>query len=76
MNLQISIVILFFALIGCGVKGDPVPPETGAYIGRGQPTFKGAAEDVRLQQQKIPELDRSEADDREREELEKRRLSQ
>ena len=33
----ISVIAAFIA--GCGVKGDPVPPETPAEIGSGRPTF-------------------------------------
>lgn len=58
---------LFFSL-GCGVKGDPIPPEQDAYIGRGRPTFKGAAEKIKLSPSAPTELDRSEADDRDEEE--------
>jgi hypothetical protein len=31
---------------GCGVRGDPVPPKIPAELGRGQPTYKGATEDL------------------------------
>jgi hypothetical protein len=66
-----SISILF--LVACGVKGDPVPPERAAYIGRGRPTFKGATKGIKVQQQLPPDLDRSEADEKEQEELRKQR---
>ena len=66
-----SIAVLF--LVACGVKGDPVPPERAAYIGRGRPTFKGATEGIKVQQQLPPDLDRSEADEKEQEELRKKR---
>ncbi|MDZ4677252.1 MAG: lipoprotein [Oligoflexia bacterium] len=35
------ICVCVAALVGCGVKGDPVPPATPAEIGRGKPLFKG-----------------------------------
>lgn len=41
-------IIFFLAtlgtLMGCGVKGDPLPPEEPAYIGRGEPSFKKAVQ--------------------------------
>lgn len=40
-------VLLFFSVVGCGVKGDPLPPERPAEIGRGRPTFKRATEPLR-----------------------------
>jgi hypothetical protein len=40
--------ICFCAFLnGCGVKGDPVPPESAADIGRGKPLYK--SEDEPLQ---------------------------
>lgn len=36
-------------LAGCGVKGDPLPPEKPADIGRGRPTYKRATEDLKIQ---------------------------
>ena len=60
-------------LTACGVKGDPIPPERAAYIGRGRPTFKGGTEGIKVQQQLPPDLDRSEADEKEQEDLRKKR---
>ena len=37
--------VCFFLASACGVKGDPVPPGTPAELGRGQPTYKKAAEE-------------------------------
>ena len=33
---------------GCGVKGDPLPPLTPAELGRGQPTYRRATEEIDL----------------------------
>ena len=60
--------ITTLALVGCGVKGDPVPPNREAYIGRGRPTYKGATEKIKVQQQIPTELDRSEEDEKEKQE--------
>lgn len=43
----ISFVVLAFHA-GCGVKGDPLPPEKPPSIGRGQPNFKRATENLSL----------------------------
>ena len=43
MNKWIGLSLVLIA--GCGVKGDPVPPGTPAELGRGQPTYKRAAEE-------------------------------
>lgn len=34
---------------GCGVRGDPVAPKTPPNLGRGQPTYRGATEDLKFQ---------------------------
>lgn len=52
-----------FYMLGCGVKGDPVPPTKPPELGRGQPTYRKATEKIQLQ--KI-----SPADDQEKEEKE------
>ncbi len=52
---------LFTLLTGCGVKGDPVPPDKPADLGRGQPTYRKAVE-------KIPLQNYSPADDEEKKE--------
>jgi hypothetical protein len=36
-------------MLGCGVKGDPLPPEKPADIGRGRPTYKRASEEITIQ---------------------------
>jgi hypothetical protein len=46
-----SLVLLvgLFSVVGCGVKGDPLPPEKPAEIGRGRPTYKRASEEITIQ---------------------------
>lgn len=40
MTSKIGVLIGAFTLIsGCGVKGDPLPPEAPPRLGRGRPTF-------------------------------------
>ena len=43
-----GIVLLLGILIsgGCGIKGDPLPPEKPAVLGRGQPTFVDSKESL------------------------------
>jgi len=48
-TLQIFAVSLFvFCALGCGVRGDPLPPELPPEIGRGRPSYQRAGEDLRL----------------------------
>ena len=53
---------VFVLQLACGVKGDPLPPESPVEIGRGRPTYKKASEEVSL-----PELPVTEDDDEEEE---------
>lgn len=39
-------------LAACGVKGDPLPPEKSAEIGRGRPTYKRAVEEIKVEKSK------------------------
>ncbi|MCJ8277916.1 MAG: hypothetical protein MJK18_13830 [Bdellovibrionales bacterium] len=48
--MRILIVISYLALIGCGVKGNPLPPENLREIGIGKPQYKGV--DAELQKTK------------------------
>lgn len=63
-------LFLFFGVVACGVKGDPLPPEKPAEIGRGRPTFKRATEPLR--QPNLPSVyeDNEDASDEEREDEE------
>lgn len=42
----LGILILGFLMQGCGVRGRPQPPTTPPEIGRGQPTFRRATEQL------------------------------
>lgn len=45
-------LLIFSALTvasGCGVKGDPLPPERPADLGRGRPTYKRATEKIKIE---------------------------
>lgn len=45
----LSILILAPYLSGCGVKGDPLPPERPPELGRGRPTYRRATEKIKVQ---------------------------
>ena len=62
--------VVAVVLSGCGVKGDPLPPEKPAEIGRGRPTYKRATEDLKIRKtpaRKAPGKHPDEEDDDERE---------
>ncbi len=46
MRFLVIVLIALLGNIGCGVRGDPVPPKIPAELGRGQPTYKRATEDL------------------------------
>ena len=60
---MIYMKIVFFvsvlALGACGVKGDPLPPESPAEIGRGRPTYKKAAERFDIRTETIEDEDQN-----------------
>jgi hypothetical protein len=58
-NLVKSAVLLFaaLALLRCGVKGDPLPPEQPPEMGRGRPTFKRAFDEIRVESDPAPQPD-------------------
>lgn len=63
---EIVLAGLFLAVCaGCGVKGDPLPPEKPAELGRGRPTYKRATEGIQIQknQGRDPDPDNLEEDD-------------
>jgi hypothetical protein len=65
----ISAISLLFAS-SCGVKGDPLPPVTPAELGRGQPTYKKAFRDIRIESQKDAQDEESSEDERKKKKFE------
>ena len=65
MGIHKNLLIILFVLIqvACGVKGDPLPPERPAELGRGKPTYKRAAERVKLVPQSKEVLEEPEEED-------------
>lgn len=64
---KFNLVLLFgltTVLVGCGVKGDPLPPEKPTPLGRGRPTYKRATEEIKLQKHSNQtELDQESVDE-------------
>lgn len=48
------ISILMFGLCACGVKGKPMPPLTAPVLGRGEPNYSKATENVKIKKKSIP----------------------
>jgi hypothetical protein len=47
MRVKLSVLCaLGLFLLSCGIKGDPLPPLTPPELGRGQPSFKKASEEI------------------------------
>jgi hypothetical protein len=42
LKLFLSTASIILAMVGCGVKGPPRPPNTPPELGRGEPSFKRA----------------------------------
>jgi len=42
------LLLVGVCILGCGVKGDPLPPENPPVIGRGYPTFRKATERLQI----------------------------
>lgn len=59
IDLKFALLIFYgiFLNSGCGIKGDPLPPERPATLGRGQPTFIDAKES--LSYPELPPIKRS-----------------
>ena len=66
--LKIIIAVAIVAGLGCGVKGDPLPPEKPVELGRGRPTYKRATEGIKIEK-KVPVKKEEEDEDDEHEEL-------
>lgn len=61
--------LLFIFLLGmsaCGVKGDPLPPEKPAELGRGRPTYKRATEGIKVEHQRRTDDDEDDKEDEDR----------
>lgn len=58
-----SFIWAFVFLVGCGVKGDPVPPTRPADLGRGRPTYRRATKGISIQNHKKVEKYPNEEED-------------
>ena len=64
MDRMLLIAYFFFAL-GCGVRGNPLPPIDSAELGRGKPSYRGATEDIVFPQRpSIESADQSDMKDK------------
>lgn len=45
---NLILIAIYIVCVGCGVRGDPLPPETPAELGRGRPNYKRATEGIQL----------------------------
>lgn len=46
-----SLIAALLTLNGCGVRGDPLPPEKPPELGRGRPTYRRATEGIPIERQ-------------------------
>lgn len=64
------LAFLIFLVSGCGVKGDPIPPERPPTLGRGRPTYRRATEGLKVEKSQKPtkpsDEEESEDEDNER----------
>jgi len=56
-NFRISILVLMALTGACGVKGKPLPPNTPPVLGRGEPNFSKATENLKLKKKKNPKIE-------------------
>lgn len=61
--LFIMMGFFFTVITNCGVKGKPQPPLTAPVLGRGEPSYSKATENVKLKQQKPRPSDWNEEED-------------
>ncbi len=62
---SLSLAVVFS---GCGVKGDPLPPEKPTDLGRGRPTYRRASEEITIEKRRRPPpATKSEEEDEEKE---------
>jgi hypothetical protein len=61
---KVKILIVALWISGCGVKGDPLPPDRPPDLGRGRPTYKRAAESLKIEKSpRVKDEDEDEDED-------------
>lgn len=65
--IRIGILFAYLLCLGCGVRGDPLPPETPTELGRGRPNYKRATEEIQLKDPQNLELEEPEEEEEEEE---------
>lgn len=58
-----ALIVLGWVPSGCGVKGDPLPPERPAELGRGRPSYRKATEKIQLERAPVPDERQEEDED-------------
>lgn len=43
----LALIAIVTLVLGCGVRGKPLPPLTAEEIGRGEPTYRGATQSLK-----------------------------
>lgn len=61
---KLTLILLGLLMMGCGVRGRPMPPESPPPIGRGEPSFKRATEKIVLPKKKTTSDNQNDGDDR------------
>jgi hypothetical protein len=47
-ELLVGLAVGLIWMAGCGVKGDPLPPEKPPELGRGRPTYRSATKGLKI----------------------------
>ncbi len=61
--LLLTSVLMSAGMVACGVKGKPQPPLTAPVLGRGEPSFSKATENLKLKKKTNPPADWEESAD-------------
>lgn len=64
MSTYVLILIVCLGFVGCGVKGDPIPPQKPPELGRGEPTYRRATEEFAFPD--MPAIHEDQPEDKER----------
>lgn len=53
---KLWINLLFFIISACGVKGKPLPPLEPVPLGRGEPSYSSATQDIQIKKKKAKKI--------------------
>lgn len=57
LGISVITALLMTGLMACGVKGKPLPPSTPPVLGRGEPNFSKATENLKIKKKKNPKIE-------------------